>query len=50
MEEPDETVLSYREMKEKIRAIRGSALQAQPDAASKDEDKKPRTAPQTACA
>jgi hypothetical protein len=41
-EEPDETVLSYREMKEKIRATRGNQLQAQPGAATKDEGKKSR--------
>jgi hypothetical protein len=45
MEEPDEAVLSYREMKEKIRAIRGSALQGQPDAASKEKNKRPRLRP-----
>jgi hypothetical protein len=38
-EEPDETVLSYLEMKEKIRATRGNPLQAHPDATSKDKDK-----------
>jgi len=38
-EEPDDTVLSYLEMKEKIRAARGNARQAQPDATNKDEDK-----------
>jgi cobaltochelatase CobT len=37
-EEPDETVLSYREMKEKIRATRGNQLQAQPDATNKDKE------------
>lgn len=37
-EEPDETVLSYLEMKEKILASHGSARQAQPDAANQDED------------
>ncbi len=41
-EEPDETVLSYREMKEKIRATRGNQLQAQSDTTNKDEDKKSR--------
>jgi hypothetical protein len=41
-EEPDETVLSYLEMKEKIRAIRGNQFHAQPDAANKDEDKESR--------
>ena len=41
-EEPDETVLSYREMKEKIRATRGNARQAQPDATNKDEGKESR--------
>jgi len=39
LEEPDETVLSYLEMKDKIRAARGNPRQAQPDATSKDEDK-----------
>jgi hypothetical protein len=38
-EEPDETVFSYREMKEKIRAARGSARPAQPAAAPHDSDK-----------
>jgi cobaltochelatase CobT len=42
-EEPDEAVLSYLEMKEKIRATRGNALQAQPDATNKDDDKESRT-------
>jgi hypothetical protein len=41
-EEPDETVFSYRELKEKIRAIRGSRLQAEPDAANKGEVKRSR--------
>ena len=41
-EEPDETVFSYREMKEKIRATRGSSLQAPPDATNKDDNKKSR--------
>ena len=36
-EEPDETVFSYLEMKEKIRATRGNPPQAQPDATNKDE-------------
>jgi hypothetical protein len=39
LEEPDEIVLSYLEMKEKIRATRGNPLQAQPAATNKDEDK-----------
>ena len=39
MEEPDEAVLSYLEMKEKIRATRGSPLQAQPDASKKRKTK-----------
>ncbi len=47
-EEPDETVLSYLEMKEKIRATRGSSLQAQPDATNKDEGKKSRNLKQHA--
>ena len=34
MEEPDEAVLSYLEMKEKIRATLGSPLQGQPDASN----------------
>jgi len=42
LEEPDDTILSYLEMKEKIRAARGSSPQAQPDATNKDEDKEPR--------
>jgi hypothetical protein len=42
MQEPDEIVLSYREMIEKIRAARGSASQAQ--LAATDQDKKPRKA------
>ncbi len=41
-EEPDETVLSYREMKEKIRAAHGSARRTQPDATNKDEGKESR--------
>lgn len=41
-EEPDETVLSYLEMKEKIRATRGNSRQVQPDATNKNEDKEPR--------
>ena len=45
MEEPDEAVLSYREMKEKIRATRGSPLQAQPDATNKEKNKKSRYIP-----
>lgn len=44
-EEPDEAQLSYREMKEKIRATRGNALRAQPDATTKDEGREPRTGP-----
>lgn len=44
-EEPDESVLSYREMKEKIRAARGNARQAQADARNKDEDKTSRIDP-----
>jgi cobaltochelatase CobT len=44
-EEPDETVLSYLEMKEKIRATRGNALQAQPDATNEGEDQKSRISP-----
>ena len=41
-EEPDKTVLSYLEMKEKIRATRGAQLQVQLDAANKDDRRKPR--------
>jgi len=37
-EEPDEALLSYLEMKEKIQAARGAALQSHPDATSKDQD------------
>lgn len=45
-EEPDEIVLSYLEMKEKIRATRGNKLQAQPDATNKkDDDKESRISP-----
>ena len=46
MEEPDEAVLSYLEMKEKIRATRGSPLQGQPDASNKEKNKKSRTDPE----
>lgn len=38
-QEPDETVLSYLEMKEKIRATRGNARQAKPGATDRDDDK-----------
>ena len=41
-EEPDETVLSYLEMKEKIRATRGAQLQVHLDAANKDDRRKSR--------
>lgn len=41
-EEPDETVLSYRELKEKIRATHGNLLQAPPDATNRDEGKQSR--------
>jgi hypothetical protein len=44
LEEPDETVLSYRELTEKIHATRANALQARPDATKKDEGKKSRAA------
>jgi cobaltochelatase CobT len=44
-EEPDETVLSYLELKEKIHATRGNPLQAQVDATNKDQDKKRRLDP-----
>jgi cobalamin biosynthesis protein CobT len=43
LEEPDDTVLSYLEMKERLRAVRGSQLQVQPDATNKAEDKESRT-------
>ena len=39
MEEPDEAVLSYLEMKEKIRATLGSPLQGQLDAPTKEKNK-----------
>ncbi len=38
-EEPDETVLSYREMKDKIRATRGGAAQVQPSPTNRAQDK-----------
>ena len=41
-EEPDENVLSYRELKERILATRGNASQAHSDIANKDEDKRSR--------
>ncbi|MBX9776791.1 MAG: hypothetical protein K2Y71_20625 [Xanthobacteraceae bacterium] len=41
-EEPDETVLSYREMKEKILAVRGSSSRGQLDATNKDVGSEPR--------
>jgi cobalamin biosynthesis protein CobT len=41
-EDPDETVLSYLELKEKIRATHGTALAAQPGATNKDKDKDPK--------
>ena len=44
-EGPDETVLNYLEMKEKIRATCGGSLQAQPDATNKDEDQESRIPP-----
>jgi cobaltochelatase CobT len=43
-EEPDETVLSYREMEEKIRAARGNLLQSQPNATDRRGEKKSRAA------
>ena len=46
MEEPDEAVLSYVEMKEKIRATRGSSLQKQPDASNKETNKTSRMHPE----
>ena len=46
MEEPDEAVLSYLEMKEKIRATRGSSLQGQPDASNKETNKTSRIHPE----
>ena len=39
MEEPDEAVLSYLEMKERIRATLGSPLQGQLDAPNKEKNK-----------
>src|SRR5262249_14306383 len=42
--EPDEIVLSYREMKEKIGAARGIARQSQSHATHQDEDKESRVA------
>jgi hypothetical protein len=44
-EEPDETVSSYPEMMERIRATRGNAPQPRPDAANKAERKKSRKDP-----
>ncbi len=41
-EEPDETVFSYREMKEKIRAIRGGPLPEKSDTTNQDQDKAPK--------
>ena len=41
-EEPDETVFSYREMKEKIRAIRGGTLPEKSDTTNQDQDKAPK--------
>jgi hypothetical protein len=41
-EEPDEIVLCYRELKEKILTTRGNASQAQPDVASKDDARRSR--------
>jgi len=46
MEEPDEAVLSYLEMKERIRATRGSSLQGQPDASNKETNKTSRIHPE----
>jgi len=46
MEEPDEAVLSYLEMKERIRATRGSSLQGQPDASNKETNKTSRMHPE----
>ena len=46
MEEPDEAVLSYLEMKERIRATRGSSLQGQPDAPNKETNKTSRIHPE----
>jgi len=46
MEEPDEAVLSYLEMKERIRAPRGSSLQGQPDASNKETNKTSRIHPE----
>jgi hypothetical protein len=44
-EEPDEIVLSYLEMKEKIRATRGNPIQAGLDATSKGNDRESRISP-----
>ena len=41
-EEPDETLLSYRETKEKIRAARGNPLQSRPNASNRQEGEKSR--------
>jgi hypothetical protein len=41
-EEPDETILSYLEMKEKIRSTRGTLLQKQPNVTKNDDNKKSR--------
>ncbi len=38
-EEPDEIVLSYREMQDKIRATRGGSVQAQPSSTNRTQDK-----------
>jgi hypothetical protein len=38
-EDPDDTVLGYLELKEKIRAMRGSQAQAQAGARNRDQDK-----------
>ena len=46
MQEPDETVLSYLQMKEKIRAAAGGPLQEQPDAANQENNKKLRIHPE----
>src|SRR4029079_4679025 len=47
-EEPDETVFSYLEMKEKIRPSRGNSLQGPPEATHNHEDKNSRNAQQYA--
>jgi hypothetical protein len=47
-EEPDEVVLSYREMKEKICASRGGSMQAEPVVSYRDDDDSRRVSRQRA--